>query len=106
PASADPAPWIVLGVGGAALVVGAILLGVGYADVATVDNARNVPFASVSGAYSDAPVLTGVGWGVLGVGVGLAAIGLGWGLASSGGGASDHARLRIGPTGLSISGSF
>lgn len=101
----DPAPWIVLGVGGAVAIVGAILLGVGYADIATVDGARNVPFSSVSDAYDAAPVLTGAGWGALGVGVALAGVGLVWGL-SSGGSSSEHARLRLGPTGISVSGSF
>src|SRR5690606_31703511 len=69
--SAGPgaAPWIVLGVGGAVAIVGAILLGVGYADIAAIDAARDVPFSSVSGAYDTAPVLTGTGWAALGVGV-------------------------------------
>jgi tetratricopeptide (TPR) repeat protein len=101
----DPAPWGVLGAGSAIAIIGAILLGVGYADIASVDGARNVPFSSVSGAYNDAPVLTGAGWGVLGVGVALAGVGLVWGL-SSGSGSSDHARLRLGPTGVTVSGSF
>lgn len=101
----DAAPWVVVGVGGAVAIAGAILLGVGYADIAAVEGARDVPFSSVSGAYDTAPVLTGTGWAALGVGVALAGVGLAWGL-SSGGGASEHARLRIGPTGITLSGSF
>jgi hypothetical protein len=42
---------------------------------------------------------------VLGVGVALAGVGLVWGL-STGGGSSEQARLRIGPTGITVSGSF
>jgi len=57
----DPAPWIVLGAGGAVVIVGAILLGVGYANIATVDGARNVPFSSVRASYEDPPDLTGRG---------------------------------------------
>lgn len=105
PAAADPAPWIVLGVGGAVAIVGAILVGVGYADIATVDGASNVRFETVRGAYEDAPVLTGVGWAALGVGVALAGVGLVWGL-TSGGSSGEHARLQLGPSGLSLTGSF
>jgi hypothetical protein len=105
PAGSDPAPWIVLGVGAGVAIVGAILLGVGYGDIATVDGATGVRFATVSGAYNDAPVLTGAGWGVLGLGVALAGVGLVWGL-TSGGGSSEHAQLRLGPTGITVSGSF
>jgi tetratricopeptide (TPR) repeat protein len=105
PSEPDPAPWIVLGVGGAVAVAGAILLGVGYANVATVEGAMNVPFSSVRGAYDSAPALTGAGWAALGLGVALAGVGLVWGL-SSGGGGNEHAHLRMGPTGISVSGSF
>lgn len=105
PSEPDPAPWIVLGVGGAVAVAGAILLGVGYANVAAVESAMNVPFSSVRDAYDSAPALTGAGWAALGVGVALAGVGLVWGL-SSGGGGNDHAHLRISPTGIAVSGSF
>ncbi|UJR81395.1 tetratricopeptide repeat protein [Sandaracinus amylolyticus] len=102
----DPAPWVLLGTGGAVAITGAILLGFGYADVATVENARDVPFSSVRRAYDDAPVLTGIGWAALGVGVAVAGVGLVWGLSSGGGSSGEHARLQLGPTGIAASGSF
>ena len=102
----DPAPWIVLGTGGAVAIVGAILLGVGYANIATVENASGVPFSSVSGAYHDAPILTGAGWAALGVGVAVAGVGLVWGLTSGSGSSEQHARVRVGPTDIAVSGSF
>ncbi len=79
----DPAPWIVLGVGGALAVAGAVLLIGGYVDIGSVSGARDgVPLGEISGPHDAAPILTGTGWAVLGVGVAVAAIGLGWGLSA------------------------
>lgn len=80
----DPAPWITLGVGGALAIVGAILLGVGYADAATFQSAApGSMWSSVASAHDQAPVLEGTGFALLGVGVAAAAAALIWGLTAS-----------------------
>lgn len=80
---ADPAPWITLGVGAAVAVAGAVVLGVGFADIATVQNAADgTSLSAIRDAHDQAPVLTGVGWAAIGVGVALAAAGLIWGLST------------------------
>jgi len=73
----DLVPGIVwIASGGALLVGGAILLGIGLSEAATVEGARSgTPWSSLEGAYERAPILQGVGAASLGVGVALAAIG-------------------------------
>jgi tetratricopeptide (TPR) repeat protein len=104
--ASDPVPWIVLGVGGGLAAVGVALLIAGYVQIGDVESARNVPFSSVSGAYDAAPILTGTGWAALGVGVALAGIGAVWVLSGGSSSRSSNARLRLNPTGLTLSGSF
>jgi len=107
-ASADPAPWILLGVGAGLAIAGGVVYGVGAADIARVNGAsRGTEWSSVSGVYDSAPVMTGVGLGVMLAGLGTAVVGAGWGIAnatSSGDGGS--ARLSIGPLGASVEGTF
>jgi tetratricopeptide (TPR) repeat protein len=103
--SPDPAPWIVVGVGAAALVAGAIVLAVGVSDQSTVESATSpTRWTDLMDAYGRAPVLQGVGIAALVVGAIGVGAGLGWALTS--GGSSETARLRIGPTSLSLEGSF
>jgi tetratricopeptide (TPR) repeat protein len=102
----DPVPWIVLGVGGGLAAVGVALLIAGYVQIGDVEGARNVPFSSVSGAYDAAPILTGTGWAAVGVGVALAGIGSVWVLSGGSSSTSSNARLRLNPTGITLSGSF
>lgn len=84
PPGPDLTPWIVMGVGLGVAVVGGVLLGVGYADIGTVQNAAGgTSWSSLSGAYDRAPIETGVGGAALGVGLGAALVGLIWGVASS-----------------------
>ncbi len=99
-------PWVVLGVGGGLAAVGVALLIAGYVQIGDVESARNVPFSTVSGAYDAAPILTGTGWAALGVGVALAGIGAVWVLSGGSSSRSSNARLRLNPTGLTLSGSF
>jgi hypothetical protein len=111
PSGPDATPWIVAGVGGGVAVVGAILLGVGYADIASVENAiPYTPWPSVSGAYSRAPIETGVGAAALGVGLATGLVGVIWGAVASGSGeSSSHAperMVRVRPWGLGVEGSF
>lgn len=104
---AGPGPWIVLGVGGVVAVVGAVMVGVAFADIATVQNAMvGTDFSTVRGAYEQAPILSGIGWAALGVGAAMAIGGIVWGIALSSSSSDAHAQLRLGPTGLSLTGAF
>lgn len=92
----DPAPWVLVGSGLVAAVVGAVLLGVGLDDVSTVENAPpNTPWPTVRGAYDRAPILTGVGGALLGVGLAVSTGGLVWGLTASSSSGEDRASLSI-----------
>ncbi len=108
PPALDPGPWIVVGVGGAIVVAGAIVLALGVSDQATVENATApMRWASLTDTYERAPILQGVGVGALVLGVAGVAVGLAWGLSgSSGSTSSDHARLRLGPGTLTLEGQF
>jgi tetratricopeptide (TPR) repeat protein len=102
----DFTPWIVAGAGGVVAIVGAILIGVAYGDIGTVQNAPMGTFYdSVMGADQQAPILSGVGFAALGVGLAAAAAGIVWGVVGSSG-SSGSTALRIGPGSLSLTGSF
>lgn len=105
----DPTPWVVMGVGLGVAVVGAVLMGVGYADIATVEHATTgTPWTTLSGPYDRAPIETGVGATCLGVGLGAALIGVIWGIASSGATSTrdEHLRVDLGVGSLSVRGTF
>jgi hypothetical protein len=96
PASLGPEPWIVVGSGAALAVIGAILLGVGVADVAAVEGAPlGTPWPSLAGAYDRAPILTGVGGAAIGVGAAVAVGGVIWG-ASRDSTPEQRVELRLG----------
>ena len=106
--SPDLAPWITLGVGGALVIVGAVLLGVGYADAATFQSAApGSMWSSVASAHDQAPILEGTGFALLGVGVAAAVAGLVWALtASHGSSVSASAWLDPRDGGLLLRGLF
>jgi tetratricopeptide (TPR) repeat protein len=108
PAPSGPGamPWVLVGLGGAVAIVGAVLVGVAFGDISTVEHAPDgVRYATVREADQAAPILSGVGWASLGVGVAVAVVGVAWAVAGSGS-SGESAVLRIGPTGASIQGSF
>lgn len=75
--SAGPAPYVLLAGGGASIVAGTVLLILGSSAASNVENApAGTPFNDVRGDASSAPVLSGVGIGLLGAG----AVALGGGL--------------------------
>lgn len=83
--ASDLTPWFVAGVGGAVLVAGAVLVGIGYANIASVTNARDgVSLADLSSAHDTAPILTGAGWAAVAVGAAVIAGGVAWGVVNSG----------------------
>ena len=109
PTGDEPTPWIVMGVGLGVAAVGAVLLGVGYADIASVQSAvSGTPWSSLSGAYGRAPIETGVGGGALGLGLAAALVGVVWGVAASGPTSARDERLVVdlGVGTLTVRGSF
>jgi hypothetical protein len=111
-ASADETPWMVAGVGGGVLVLGAVLTVVGVLDAASVENASlGDEWASLSAANERAPILTGIGIPLLAAGAAVAATGLVWGLVNlqpttPARNVISSLQLRVGPSGVLLNGSF
>ncbi|MBX7194906.1 MAG: hypothetical protein K1X94_22830 [Sandaracinaceae bacterium] len=107
---APPEPLTVPGIalvasGGAALVAGFVLVGLGVADASSVTGAaQGTRWSSLAEAYDRAPILEGVGAAALGVGAALATIGVV--LLVSPTQPVPRTTVRLGPTGLSLRGSF
>jgi hypothetical protein len=102
---ADPTPWIVLGIGGAVAVAGAILLGVAASEASRVTGATDGSrWEDLEGVASSAQAMWAAGWATLGVGLAAAAAGIGWGIAAGSGG--ERAELRIVPNGVVLAGAF
>ena len=105
----DATPWIVVGVGGAVLVAGAVLIGVGVAQGETAVNQQGpVSYSDYQAQISDANTLTGVGIGLTIAGAIGTTIGVIWAVSSpSGSGSSSaSARLHVVPNGLLLEGAF
>ncbi len=101
------APWVVLGVGAAAAIVGAVLMGVGAADASTVTGAADgARWADLQGPAGAANTEFGVGLTLLAVGVVAMGVGLVWAVAGGGGSSDASASLRLGPGGIALEGSF
>lgn len=106
-AAVDPAPWILVGVGGAIAIGGAILIGVAAADVASVDGApRGASWEAVRGAYERSEPLSIAGGVALGVGLAMAVGGIVWWASSPSPTAEPTARLRIAPLALILEGTL
>jgi tetratricopeptide (TPR) repeat protein len=108
--SNDPGvvPWVLIGTGAGVAIAGAVLLGVGYGDISSVQNAADgVRYSTVRDADQQAPVLTGVGFACLAVGVAAAVVGVVlFATSSSHAPEEAHATMRLGPTGLVLQGAF
>lgn len=69
PPTSTVAPWVVVGVGASAVVLGAVFTGLGFADAATVrDLPDGTPWAAVADEYERAPRRQLAGLALLGVG--------------------------------------
>ncbi len=102
------APWIVVGVGGALLVAGAVLMGVGASEASRVTSAGDgESWRDLEGVASGAQTMFGVGIALLGVGAAAAAAGVVWAVLPSGSSESGAtARLRLAPGALFFEGEF
>jgi tetratricopeptide (TPR) repeat protein len=95
--------WVLAGSGGVLLVGGAVALFLGLADVSAIESAPvGSSWASDQARYDRGPTLEWVGGLGLGIGAALAATGFAFALSTG----SDETQLSLGPTGVSLRGSF
>jgi len=100
-----PGPWITVGVGGAAIVSGAVLLGLGQRDKKTVENASpGSSYSSVQEMADRGPRLNKAGIALLAVGGAGVLSGIIWQL--TGGHEESMPEVSIGLTGISVKGRF
>jgi len=100
-----PGPWITIGAGGAALVTGAVFVGLGQRDQKSVESAPpGSSFSSVETQADRAPRRTKTGIALLGVGGAAVVGGIIWQL--TGGHEETMPEVSIGPTGICVRGKF
>lgn len=102
-------PWVLVGVGGAMIAGGAVLLVFAQNDIHDVEHPPpNTQWSKNADAYDASPIKSGIGFALLGVGAVGVTAGLIWAL---GGGHDEHARagrvqLALGPTHALLRGAF
>ncbi|MGD8316825.1 MAG: tetratricopeptide repeat protein [Myxococcales bacterium] len=100
-----PGPWITIGAGGAALVTGAVFVGLGQRDQKSVESAPpGSSFSSVETLADRGPRRTKTGIALLGVGGAAVVGGIIWQL--TGGHEETMPEISIGPTTISLRGKF
>lgn len=100
-----PGPWITIGAGGATLVAGAVLFGLGQRDEAKVESAPpGSSYASVQDLAERAPRRTKAGIALLSIGGAGVVGGLIWQL--TGGHQEAMPEFAVGPNGISVKGQF
>lgn len=100
-----PGPWITIGVGGATLVAGAVLFGLGQRDQAKVESAPpGSSYSSVADMADRAPKRTKAGIALMSVGGAAVVGGVVWQL--TGGHQETMPEVSIGPSGISLKGKF
>jgi tetratricopeptide (TPR) repeat protein len=116
PASAGPsaAPWVVVGIGGAAAVAGVVLYAVGAGDISTASGecpSRTCASSAEASQGNNGRTLEKVGVVVGSVGVGAVALGLVWHFIEKPGGSTSSASsltpmVAPGYAGLALGGAF
>lgn len=100
-----PGPWITIGVGGAALATGAVLLGLGQRDQKKVENAAaGSSYSMVQEMADRGPRRSKAGVALMAVGGAGIIGGVIWQL--TGGHEESLPEVSIGPTGISVKGTF
>jgi tetratricopeptide (TPR) repeat protein len=100
-----PGPWITIGVGSAAVVTGAILVGLGQRDQKSVESAApGSSYSMVQEMADRGPRRTKAGVALMAVGGAGVIGGIIWQL--TGGHEEAMPEVRIGPTGISVKGTF
>src|SRR6185436_18586535 len=82
-------PWVLVGVGGAMMAGGGVLLLLALNDIHDVEHPDGMDWSEVSDANAAAPIKSGIGFALLGVGAAGVAAGLIWALGSPN---DEHAR--------------
>lgn len=99
------APWIVIGVSGAVLVTGGVMLALAMSDISTVENAADgTRWAEIRDAHDRAPTLSGLGIGLAAAGAAGVAVGAMWLGMNDGNGA--EIRLGLYPGGVQVGGKL
>jgi hypothetical protein len=100
-----PGPWITMGVGGAAIVSGAVLVGLGQRDQKKVESApAGSSYSMVQEMADRGPRRTRAGVALMSVGAVGVIGGVIWQL--TGGHEEALPEVSIGPTGISVKGTF
>ncbi len=100
-----PGPWITISIGGAALVSGAVLAGLGQRDQKSVQNAApGSTYSMVEEMASRGPRRTTAGVALMGLGAAGVIGGIIWQL--TGGHEESMPEVSIGPTGILVKGTF
>lgn len=100
-----PGPWITIGAGGAALVTGAVFVGLGQRDQNKVESALpGSSYSAVESMANRAPRRTTTGIALMSVGGAAVIGGMIWQL--TGGHEEAMPEVSIGPTGISVRGRF
>jgi hypothetical protein len=101
---------VLVGVGGAMMIGGGVLVAIAQGDVSQVENAdKGTRWSESADAYDASSLESGVGFALLGVGAAGVAGGLIWALQGSSDG--EHARngeprVLLGMSRISVSGTF
>ncbi|MEM9187706.1 MAG: hypothetical protein AAGF12_00920 [Myxococcota bacterium] len=100
-----PAPWILVASGGALAIAGTVLLAIGLADRATVEDPETgARWADVETAFDRGPGLLTAGAIALPIGLAVAAVGLTWALVADD--EEPAVAFRLAPDSLSLRGWF
>jgi len=100
-----PGPWIAMGTGGATLVAGAVLFGLGQRDQSAVENAPSgSSYSTIQEQADRGPKRTKAGIALMSVGGAAVVGGLIWQL--TGGHEEAMPEISVGPTGISVKGRF
>lgn len=106
-AGGDLAPYVVIGAGAAALIVGSVLVGIAASDKNAVENpAGDVTWAELEPRYHRGRTFFPVGFALMGVGFAGVAAGLTWKLWPASQERAPSARLRVSPLGIELRGAF
>ena len=102
-------PYVIVGVGSALTIAGAIFLGLGISDASTVSDATagSAEWADLESAYDRAPTLQWTGGALLGVGLAAVGTGIVWAVGQSGADADDgETWVALGLGSLTVGGRF
>jgi hypothetical protein len=112
PAKADgpgALPWVLVGVSGAMMVAGGVLVGLAQGDIADVEDAKpGTRWSAVSDANDAAPVKSGIGFAMLGVGAAGLVGSLIWALGGASEKPAQSAAVHVAllPAGAALDGTF